>query len=285
MGYELTDRVVFLTGASKGIGRATAVEFHRAGARVVAVARSADQLDALADKLGSERILAIPADVTDPSQRTAALDRARTHFGPIDVLVNNAAWASFTSVQRMPPEHYERMVALNLSTPIALIQAVLPAMLERGSGQIINVASVVAYQALPRMAVYSATKAALVSLSTALRMELHGTGVDVLVVSPGTTKTNFFESAAKVDATARRGGRPDTAEKVARVIVSCARRRRREVVLTPEGKAIALVRRCWPRLADGLISLVARHSMPLVPVAEARSAESAGVDKPSGCGD
>ncbi|MFQ5590696.1 MAG: SDR family NAD(P)-dependent oxidoreductase [Phycisphaerae bacterium] len=262
MGFELKDKVVFITGASSGIGRACAIEYHRAGSLVVAAARSADKLRALAHELGSSRIAPVAVDVTVPAQREAALAEARDRFGPVDVLVNNAGWASFASVLRTPAEHVDRMLQLNLAAPIAMIQAVLPSMLERGSGQIVNISSVVGNQAIARMAVYSATKAALSSLSTGLRMELKGTGVDVVLVSPGSTNTAFFEVAGNVDVEAHRvARRQHTPERVARAVVYASRHRRREVTLTVEGKIITVIRRISHRLADSITSQVARRSM------------------------
>jgi len=263
MTYNLKNRVVFITGASGGIGRACAVEYHRAGARVAAVARSTDKLEALASSLGVKRVLPVTADVTDSGQRESALAVVRDRFGPIDVLVNNAGWASFTSVMRTPPDHLDRMLSLNLVSPITLIQAVLPEMLERGSGQIVNIASVVGFQAIPRMTVYSATKAALISLSTGLRMELRGSGVDVIMVAPGSTRTDFFDAAAKVDADATRFARSQySADRVGRAVLRASRRRHGETLLTTEGKAIATIRRFSHRLADLTMYLVAKRSMP-----------------------
>ncbi len=265
MGYKLKDRVVFITGASSGIGRACAIAFHRAGCRVVAAARSMDQLEALAGELGGDRIAPAAMDVTEAEQREAALRFARERFGPIDVMVNNAGWASFTSVLRMPDEHLEQMLAVNFAAPTAMIQAVLPEMLERRSGQIINITSVVGSQAIPRMTAYCATKAALASLSTGLRMELRGTGVDVLVVAPGSTNTAFFQAAATVDAKATRLAHTQySPERVARAVLRSSRRRRREVTLTVEGRLITLIRRCSHRVADAIMYRVAKSSMPVV---------------------
>lgn len=267
MAYELRERVVFITGASSGIGRACAIAFHGAGSKVVAAARSLDKLEALADELGGERVAPVRMDATSPGERDAALRFARERFGPIDVLVNNAGWASFGSVQRIPTEHVERMLALNVAAPVALIQAVLPEMIDRGSGQIVNISSVVGAQAIPRMSVYSATKSALSSLSTGLRMELKGTGVDVLVIAPGSTNTPFFESAATVDAKAKRLAQTQySPERVARAVVRSCIRRRREVTLTAEGKLITLIRRFSHRTADAVIHQVAKRAMPAVRV-------------------
>ena len=184
MGYDLNDKTIFITGASSGIGRACALEYHAAGSRVVATARSTGKLEALARQLGRERLLPVTMDVTDPAQRDAALHRAREQFGQIDVLVNNAGWASFASVARLPLEHLDRMLALNFAAPVALIQAVLPEMRECGSGQIVNIASVVGYQVIPNMTVYSATKAACHQLGRIASLELAEFGIRVNMVAP-----------------------------------------------------------------------------------------------------
>lgn len=264
MGYNLKDRVVFITGASSGIGRACAIEYHHAASRVVAAARSLDQLNALASELGGTRILPVAMDVTKPSDRESAIRQALEHFGPIDVLVNNAGWASFASVASTPSEHIERMLALNLAGPIAMIQAVLPSMLERGTGQIVNISSVVGNQTIPNMTIYSATKAALTSLTTGLRMELRGTGIAVLLIAPGSTRTPFFETAGRVNVTSVRFARTQySPERVARAVVRSSRRRRREVTLSAEGKTISAIRRISHRLADAIMVRVAGRSMLL----------------------
>ncbi len=262
MRYVLKDKVVLITGASEGIGRACAVEFHQAGSCVVAAARSLEKLEALACELG-DRVTAFRLDVTDKVQRQAAVAATLEKHGRIDVLINNAGWASFGTVLKTPQEHLNRMIDLNFLGPIALIQAVLPQMIGRGSGQIINISSVVGTQAIPRMTVYSATKSALNALSTGLRMELRGTGVDVLSVSPSSTNTAFFRSAATVDARATRIAETQyTPERVARAIVRSSRRRRAEVTLSLEGKTITTIRRISHRLADGIMFHVAKRAMP-----------------------
>ncbi len=264
MVYDLQGKVVLITGASSGIGRATAIEFHRAGSRVVIAARSKDKLDTLADELGGDRVLPLKMDATSEADRQSVLAMTREAFGSIDVLVNNAGWASFGTVQRIPMGNVEQMIALNLVAPIALARDVIPEMLERGSGQIINISSVVGFQAIPRMTAYSATKAALNGFTTGLRMELKGSGVDVLLVAPGSTNTPFFTSAAAIDATATRVAETQyTPEKVGWAIVTSSRKRRSEVILTVEGKAITWIRRGWPRLADWIMYGVAKKGMPI----------------------
>lgn len=263
MRFDLPNRVVLVTGASSGIGRACAVEYHRAGCRVVAAARSMDRLDALQRELGAERLLPVCMDATVEQQRLAGLDAARQRFGSIDILVNNAAWACFSTLRNLPSSHMERMVRLNLVAPTMLLQAVLPDMIARGSGQIVNISSVVATQPIPRMTFYSATKAALSALSTGLRLELRGTGVDVIDVRPSSTRTAFFDSAETVDVRAVRFAKTQySAERVARAVVNASRTRRREVTLSLEGKAIAFVRRLSHWLADEVMYQVARRAMP-----------------------
>jgi hypothetical protein len=263
VAYPLRDKVVLITGASAGIGRACAVEFHRRGALVAAAARSTDKLLALADELGGERILTVPVDVTDSGARTAALAAVRSQWGRIDVLVNNAGWASFGALLDVPLEDAERMMRLNLLAPIALMQQVLPEMLARGCGQIINISSVVGTQPIARMSIYSATKAALSSLSAGLRMELRGTGVDVILVSPGSTATGFFDAAAQTKVKAvRLADSQYTPQRVARAVAAASIRRRREITLSVEGKAIAIIRRVSHRLADAIMHRVAKKAMP-----------------------
>lgn len=263
MAYQLQDRVVLITGASSGIGRACAAAFHRAGARVAGLARSADKLHELKEELGDERFLVCQADVTVAEERAQALEKIHARFGTVDVLVNNAGWASFGSVAVLPADHLDRMWALNVTAPVALIQALLPEMVARGSGQIINISSVVGAQPIPRMTMYSATKAALNALTCGLRMELAGTGLDVLLVAPGSTNTPFFSSAASVGVKAVRLGQAQySPERVARAVVRSSRRRRREVTLTPAGCFITVVRRFSHRIADALIHRTAKFAMP-----------------------
>jgi len=265
MRYDLLDKVVFITGASAGIGRACAKAFHQAGARVVVAARSLDQLEELARECGTDRVLPVPLDVVDTVRREQALEFARSRFGPIDVLVNNAGWACFGTVEKMPIEDVSRMVELNFVAAADLTRRVLPEMIAGRSGQIVNISSVVGGQAIPRMTVYSATKAALWSFSSGLRMELRGTGVDVILVAPGSTRTGFFEAAGKIDTTARRMAKTQyPPERVADAIVRACVHRRKEIVLTAEGKTILFIRRFSHRIADRIMYEVGKRAMPEV---------------------
>jgi len=264
MLFDLPQKVVLITGASSGIGKACAVEFHRAGARLAVAARSQGKLEDLASELGRDRVLPVTLDVMDAASRQQAVEKIRSYFGRIDVLVNNAGWASFGTLVQTPFSHVEHMLNLNLAGPIALTQLVLPEMIECRSGQIVNISSVVGTQPMPHMTVYCATKAALTNFTTSLRMELTGTGVDVILVSPGSTRTSFFNSAATVNVrAARMAATQYSPERVSRAIVRSCRHRRREVTLSASGKAITVIRRISHRMADAIMYRVAQATMPL----------------------
>lgn len=263
MAYDLKGRHVFITGASRGIGRACAEAFHAAGAKVTAAARSIDELSATADRLGRDRVLPVRLDVTDPASRQAAVAEAQAAFGPIDVLVNNAGWAAFGAVERVPPGSVERMVRLNVLAPMHLTAEVLPEMLARRAGQVIFISSVVGHQPIAGMSAYSATKAALLNFADGLRMEVARSGIDVITVSPSSTRTDFFTAAERTGIRAVRLERTQyTPERVARAVVRASRRRRQRVILSVEGNVICRIRRLSPWLADAIMERFARWSMP-----------------------
>jgi short-subunit dehydrogenase len=166
---------VLVTGASRGIGRATALALTAAGHRVIATARDPHDL---AD-VGAAVRLAL--DVTDPESVRAAIQEA----GPIDVLVNNAGIAAFGPVQQTPASAATALFDVNVVGALRTTAAVLPAMRERGTGLIVNLSSAVAHVPLPMVGLYSASKAALEAMSQTLAMELRGTGVDVVVLQLG----------------------------------------------------------------------------------------------------
>ena len=187
---ELAGSVCLVTGASSGIGRAAALRLAREGAQVVALGRDRAALDEVAARTSG---IAVVADLTDPAAAGRAVREAMEAAGPIDVLVNNAGGGHFGRFAEMDPAEAERLVALNVVAPIRLTRAVLPGMIERRRGAIVNVASIAGHVGVGEEAVYAATKAALIGFSESLRDELGGTGVRVGVVSPGVVDTPFFE--------------------------------------------------------------------------------------------
>jgi short-subunit dehydrogenase len=237
----LADRVALITGASGGIGSATAQEMARQGANVVLAARRADLLDALATELGASGVeaFAVPTDLTDSAQIERLVERALERFGRIDILVNNAGIGSSRSLAKTPPDAVRRELEINLVGAILLTRAILPGMLERRRGAIISIASVAGHIAVEP--IYSATKFGIRGFSHALRRQLRGSGVSVSVVSPGFIRTPMT-----------RGNKlpmPGPAI-VARRIAKLVRKPKREVVVPGFYRIAVWIERYLPWLVD-----------------------------------
>src|SRR4029079_8776147 len=193
---------VAVTGASSGIGEAIAREFARAGADVTLVARRKEILERIAKELPGRSFVAAH-DLTDPARAADWIPPAETALGPIDVLISTAGFLTLGQVVSFDPEEGERMLNINLLTPARLMRAVLPGMLERKSGVIVNVTSIAAVVALPGWVYQASSKAGSATFSEALRAELKGTGVHVLTVYPGLTDTPMAQGG--LDAYGRKG--------------------------------------------------------------------------------
>ncbi len=185
-------KTVVVTGASAGIGESCARKFVAEGARVVLAARSAESLQRLADELGGDSAQAVPTDIADVVSCKRLLESAKSRFGRIDVLVNNAGFNSRGPLKDVPVEDMLQILHVNLRGPLLLTRLALPDMLARGSGSIVNVASLAGRMPLEDEATYSATKFGLRAFSFALADELEGTDVHVSVVSPGPVDTGFI---------------------------------------------------------------------------------------------
>ena len=243
-GRPLEGQVALVTGASSGIGAATARELALRGARVVLAARRADELDAQAQAIiavGGEA-QAIPTDITDEAQIDALVAQTLAHYGRIDILVNNAGIGWQRSFVKTSREDIARMVNTNLFGVIRLTHAVLPGMLERRHGAIISVASVAGHVAVDPL--YSATKYAVRGFSLSLRRQLQGSGVSVSVVSPGFIRSNL------TDGSRRRMPGPEI---VARAIANLAQRPHREAITPRYYRPLIWAERTLPWLADRLL--------------------------------
>src|SRR5215471_16652395 len=227
---RLRGAAVLITGASSGIGEATALQFALKGARLAICARRFDRLESVAQRCraaGSSEVVVRVADVGRPVEARAFVAAAASIFDSIDVLINNAGVGWRGRFQGMPEAELVAMLNTNVLAAMMPTQAALPVMLDANAGVIVNVASVGGFRAMPYSAAYSASKHALVGLSHALRGELSGTGVKVCVVYPGTTNTGFFGRH-------RPGGLiVHSPAWVARAIVRTARRPRRDAVILP----------------------------------------------------
>ncbi len=192
---------IVITGASSGIGAALARELGRAGHALTLVARRRALLEQLAAPFG-DRVRVVERDLSDPDRALDWFADAEAALGPIDVLVNNAGIENTGPTVAADPAECRRLLELNLVTPLLLARALLPAMIARGRGTIVNVASVAALVSVPMQAFYGASKAGLAMFSETLRAEVAGTGVHVLTVYPGPVTTPMAEAA-----TAKFGGR------------------------------------------------------------------------------
>ena len=192
---NLTGKTALITGASSGIGRATALEMARRGVHVVLVARREDPLAKTAEecRAAGVRATAVAADVTHRDQ----IFRIAADFPDIDILINNAGFARFDFVAEAVIGDLREMMETNFFGAVNCTQAVLPRMLARGSGSIVNVSSITGIMGFARMSGYCATKFALTGFTEALRDEVIGRGVRVALVCPGTTETDFFVTAER----------------------------------------------------------------------------------------
>lgn len=253
--------VVFVTGASAGIGEACVRAFADAGWDVVLAARRAGRLESLAKELAAKhagaRFLPMACDVTDDSSVTQAFETARKGFGRLDALVNNAGFGVYGTVADTPLSHFRENMEVNYFGALRCTQAALPLLRVAAKAPhgakpaVVMLSSIVGKRAFPGSAAYSASKFALEGLSESLRIELANDRISVSVINPGVTKTEFFDVLKGVRPA---GYRPPkngmAAEAVARVVLESVRRPRRNAYLTRDGRLALLVQWISPRAMD-----------------------------------
>ncbi len=187
---QLTNAHVFITGASRGLGLCIAQAFHAKGARVSLVARNEEELEGVAATLGNGAV-ACPADLTVKADRERALAAARAAHGPIDVLVNNAGVGAYKGMLDCSEEELVRTIDVNFTALVLLTRSVVGEMVERKKGHIINIASDLGRKPLAKMAVYAASKHAVVGFSQSVAREFREDGVKSTVITPGMINTYF----------------------------------------------------------------------------------------------
>jgi short-subunit dehydrogenase len=255
-----------VTGASSGIGLATATALARAGARLALVSRSEVRLRAaardVAEAAGDGRaILVLPCDVSDPEAVGAMADGVRREAGTPDIVVNNAGVGHWGPVVELSPERIRTVLEVNFLGAVLCTKAFLPGMLERRRGTIVFVSSGFGALPFPYSAAYCASKHALNGFAGSLRAEVEPQGVNVLLVLPGSTRTPFFEANAyPADVLSRYlFQRPRPPEAVARRIVRAVARGRRRVVMGALNDLGLRVAGAFPELAAAYLSLVGQR--------------------------
>ncbi len=189
---EWNEKVVFITGASSGIGEALARSMSARGARVGLFARRKELLEELARKCSEAggTALALPGDVTSHREVATAAEELRSHFGHIDILVANAGIGGNNEETRnLNPEAVKKVIDINLMGAVNSVAAVLPSMLECGSGHLVAISSLAGFRGLPRSAAYSASKGGMTNFFESVRLDVQTKGVDVTIIQPGFIKT------------------------------------------------------------------------------------------------
>jgi short-subunit dehydrogenase len=246
-----------VTGASSGIGRAIAVELARQGGKVVCLARREDRLLTLAKEIEAigGAVACVAGDVTDAAARAQCFETAQTQLGGLDILVNNAGVGGIGPFETADPERVRRIMEVNFFALVEMTRFALPLLKQGRQPMIVNVSSILGRRGVPHNSEYAASKFAVQGFSESIRAELAAAGIDVLVVCPGTTDTEFFDQVIE-----SKGGpkwpehKAVTAEAVARAVVRAMRRGSHEITPYLWGKVLVLMNRISPWLVDKLMA-------------------------------
>lgn len=260
VAIQLRGATVVVTRGSRGLGRMIALELAGRGAHVALAARSSEDLQVLKKEIevGGGRAIAVPTDVTRAEDRERLVQAVEGDLGPIDVLVNNAGIERIGAFATHSDEDIAQLLAVDVQAPMLLTRRVLPGMLARGRGQVVNVSSVFGKGAGPWDSVYAGAKHALLGWSFSLRLELRGTGVGVSTVCPGlVVDDGMFANLATPDdlRQVRRAGVSTTSRKVARSVAKAIDRDAPEVVSAgPAGAVVDVIYAVSPRLGEETVA-------------------------------
>jgi short-subunit dehydrogenase len=245
-----------VTGASSGIGRALALELARQGAGLVVVARRADRLHETAAQITAmgRPIEMVIGDITNPATRQCAIDAAQSKLGGLDVLVNNAGVGAMGFFERASPERLRQIMEVNFFSLVEMTRLALPLLKQGVRPIVVNVSSILGHRGVPYSSEYCASKFAVQGFSESIRAEFTKLGTDVMVVSPGTTETEFFDRV--IERTAKPNWpehKPVSAAEVARQTVLAIRAGRHEIIPNRWGRILCWLNRVSPRLVDRLM--------------------------------
>jgi len=254
MRRAIKDKVIIVTGASSGIGRSTALALGREQAKLVLVARRENRLKELEKEIGGDTLL-LTLDLREKAQVEQMIRLTVEQYGRIDVLINNAGFGFLGSVENTPPSVVREIFDLNFDAPLIASQLAIPIMRAQGGGHIINVSSIVGKRGLPLSGIYCATKFALNGISESLRIELKGSNIDVSIINPAATQTEFGEHVRYGDVKTRfkSRGRIQSAEEVAAAIVRCIKHPKVEVYPYGVSRFLAWANALAPSLVDRIM--------------------------------
>jgi NAD(P)-dependent dehydrogenase (short-subunit alcohol dehydrogenase family) len=250
---DLSGRVAAVTGASSGIGLALARHFAREGIAVVLGARRAGRLDDAVREIRAAggRAVSVVMDVTSEEDVNRLAEHARTAFGRLDIMVCNAGFGYYGSVEETPPDLMRRMMDVNFIGTFLAARAALPIFRAQGTGHLILISSIVGQRGIAQMSGYSASKAAQVGFAESLRSEFAGTGIHVSVVYPVSTETEFRSAMERDFGHSVSGlGPKQSVDDVARAIVACVRRPRPEVYPHRMSRGLAILNVLAPGFTD-----------------------------------
>ena len=250
---SLAGKVAIVTGASSGIGRATALALAREGVGVAVAARREERLRQVAGEIEAAggQALGVVTDVARREDVERLVAATVERFGRLDIMVNNAGFGHYATVEEADEGEARRLFDVNFFGTLYGVQAALAVMRRQGSGHIVNVASVVGRRGFPFHGLYAASKFAVIGLTEALRGELAGSAIRATAILPSSTRTEFFEAAPRPEGyPAGPMGPVQSPEKVARAIVGCLKRPRGEVLLVPLMRPALATAVLFPGLAD-----------------------------------
>ncbi len=253
---SLKDSVVVITGASSGIGKELAIQLAQRQTRLILNARREERLRKLATEIEAQgsSVACVIGDITDRETQESIRDVATSKFNRMDVLVNNAGVGAIGRFEQASEERMRKIMELNFFAPVELTRRSLPLLRESSAGIVVNVSSVLGHRAVPLKSEYCASKFAIHGWSDSLRAELAKDGIDVLLVSPSTTDSEFFDSVLE-DASGKNPklGTPMPPDVVARKTIRAIERGKSEIILSAGGKALVWLDRICPPLANLLM--------------------------------
>jgi len=252
---KLDGKRVLVTGASSGIGLELSRVLCERGAILAISSRRAERLERLSEEFASAcpgiaKPLVVPCDVTDESSVRAMIGTCIETLGTLDVLVNNAGICVYGPVEKTPLTNIRELLSVNYMGPVSAMLEVLPFMKRQGSGLIVNVSSVASLHGVPYLGAYGASKAALVTLSQSMRVELAGSGVNLMNVYPDYTESAIYDNELKVGDAVRPPGPYAPTRDVAEAIVRGMESDARELILSGRGKQLAVLGRLTPGLVE-----------------------------------